>query len=176
MEHDDMYTIDTLNETTNEQFIEIVGGIFEHSPWIAEKAAKAKPFSSFDQLLQEMVNIVENSSASQKLTLIKAHPNLGERISMTTHSINEQKGAGLQDLTPDEYEKLINLNKQYMDKFGFPFIMAVRGKNKHQIYEAMESRIHHQKDAEFQTALKEIYKIAQLRLEEKMSDKPVFET
>ncbi|MGM7724662.1 2-oxo-4-hydroxy-4-carboxy-5-ureidoimidazoline decarboxylase [Metabacillus sp. Hm71] len=165
-----MYTIDTLNNTSYAQFIEIIGGIFEHSPWIAEKAEKAKPFSSLEHLFQEMVNIVENSSANEKLTLIKAHPNLGERVSMTTNSINEQKGAGLQDLTPDEYEKFINSNKRYMDKFGFPFILAVRGKNKQQIYEALESRINQEKDTEFQTALKEIYKIAWLRLKEKIID------
>ncbi len=87
---------------------------------------------------------------------------------MTTDSINEQKGAGLQDLTPEEYSNFINLNKRYMEKFDFPFIIAVRGKNKEQIYDAMKARIDHEIDLEFQTALKEIYKIAKFRLEEKI--------
>lgn len=168
MEFDDMYTIETLNSSSSKQFIEIVGGIFEHSPWIAEKAEKSKPFTSIEQLFQKMVSIVENSSPEQKLKLINAHPNLGERVAMTTDSINEQKGAGLQDLTPEEYDNFIKLNKRYMDKFGFPFIIAVRGKNKEQIYDAMKARIGHEIDYEFQTALKEIYKIAKFRLREKI--------
>jgi 2-oxo-4-hydroxy-4-carboxy-5-ureidoimidazoline decarboxylase len=116
-----------------------------------------------------MVTIVENSSHEEKLTLIKAHPNLGERVAMTTDSTKEQSGAGLQNLTPEEYEQFIALNQLYMEKFGFPFILAVRGKDKHQIYQSMESRIRNSNDNEFQTALAEIYKIAELRLQERFS-------
>jgi 2-oxo-4-hydroxy-4-carboxy-5-ureidoimidazoline decarboxylase len=163
-----METIKQVNETTHEQFIAMMDGIFEHSPWIADKADALKPFSSLSHLHQQMVNIVENSSFEQKLALIQAHPNLGERAAMTTDSISEQTGAGLQDLTPEEVEKFILMNQQYMEKFGIPFIMAVRGKNKHQIYKAMEMRIHHPKDIEFENALKEIYQIAWLRLEERL--------
>jgi 2-oxo-4-hydroxy-4-carboxy-5-ureidoimidazoline decarboxylase len=163
-----MLTIDSLNQRSNAQFIEILGEIFEHSPWIAEKAAEAKPFFSLDHLYKEMVEVVENSTKEQKLALIRAHPNLGDRVEMSDDSIHEQKGAGLKDLTFEEYNKILTLNKNYMEKFGFPFILAVRGKNKHQIYQAMEDRIHNQIEAEFHTSLKEIYKIAQLRLEEKI--------
>lgn len=163
-----MFTIDQINNTSTREFIEILGGIFEHSPWIAEKAAKSKPFSSLQQLYKEMVKIVESSSNELKLTLIQEHPNLGDRVEMSEDSINEQKGAGLKDLTPEEYKNFISKNQQYMEKFGFPFILAVRGKNKHEIYQAMEERIHNEKDIEFETALREIYKIALLRLEEKI--------
>lgn len=164
-----MLTIDLLNKKNQVEFISILGEIFEHSPWIAEKAAEEKPFSSLHHLYQAMVTIVESSSMEQKLALIKAHPNLGDRVAMSADSIQEQKGAGLSDLTPFEYDNFITLNKRYMDKFRFPFIMAVRGKNKYEIYEAMQARIHNQKDLEFQTALAEIYEIARLRLEEKFS-------
>jgi len=164
-----MITINQLNETNHDQFIEITGGIFEHSSWIAETAESAKPFSSLEHLHQKMVEIVENSSREQKLELIKAHPNLGNRAAMTADSIREQKGAGLQDLSPEEYQKFISLNQCYMEKFEFPFIIAVHGKDKYQIYEAMETRFHHSIESEFQTALSEIYKIARLRLEEKIS-------
>ena len=165
-----MYTITKLNDTTYEQFIEITGGIFEHSPWIAEQAERLKPFRSLFHLHQEMVKIVENSSFEQKLSLIKAHPNLGDRAAMTADSVQEQQGAGLQSLTPMEYNQFISMNQQYMEKFGFPFILAVRGKNKEQIYEVMKERIHHSIEIEFETALSEIYKIALLRLGEKITD------
>ena len=165
-----MLTIDQLNDTDHVQFIEILGGIFEHSPWIPEKALGSKPFSSLNHLYKEMVNVVEAASKEQKLELIQAHPNLGDRIQMSEDSINEQKGAGLNDLTSEEYSKFISMNQQYMEKFGFPFILAVRGKNKHEIYKDMKERIHNEKEFEFETALKEIYKIALLRLEEKIDE------
>lgn len=164
-----MYKIDEINQTNHEEFMEITDGIFEHSPWIAKKAEKAKPFSSLQHLHQEMVTIVENSSYEEKLTLIKAHPNLGERVAMTTDSTKEQSGSGLQNLTPEEYEQFLSMNQLYMEKFGFPFILAVRGKDKHQIYQAMVSRFQNSDDIEFQTALAEIYKIAGLRLQERFS-------
>ena len=91
-----------------------------------------------------------------------------QRSEMTDDSIKEQRGAGLKDLTALEYENFLSLNKRYMDKFGFPFILAVRGKNKNEIYEAMETRIHHTEKAEFETALSEIYQIALFRLQEKI--------
>jgi 2-oxo-4-hydroxy-4-carboxy-5-ureidoimidazoline decarboxylase len=163
-----MVTIEQVNETAHEQFMALMDGIFEHSPWIAEKAEGLKPFSSLSSLHREMVNIVESSSLEQKLALIQAHPNLGERVVMTTDSISEQTGAGLRDLTPEEVEKFILMNQQYMDKFGFPFIMVVRGKNKHQIYKAMQVRINHTQNIEFENALKEIYQIAWLRLKERL--------
>lgn len=163
-----MLTIDQLNESNHAEFMEILGGIFERSPWIAEKAEKAKPFISFNHLYQVMIQMVENATSEQKLALIKAHPNLGEHVEMSENSIHEQKGAGLKNLTREEYNKFITMNHQYMEKFCFPFIIAVRGKNKHQIYKAMQARIHNEKDSEFHTALNEIYQIARLRLEEKI--------
>lgn len=163
-----MLTIEQLNKTTEHEFMEFLGGIFEHSPWVAEQALNAKPFSSLEHLYEKMVSVVEQSIEEQKLILIKEHPNLGERIEMSPDSVNEQAGAGLKNLTPEEYDRFSTLNQQYMDKFGFPFILAVKGKNKHQIYEAMEQRAQNQREIEFETAMKEIYKIALLRLEEKI--------
>lgn len=163
-----MLTIHQLNELEPKPFIHLLGGIFEHSPWIPEKALESRPFSSFNQLYRKMVHVVESSSKEQKLLLIQAHPNLGDRVQMSTDSVNEQKGAGLNELTPEEYGRFISINQQYMNTFGFPFILSVRGKNKHDIYQAMEERVHNEKEIEFETALKEIYKIAFLRLEEKV--------
>lgn len=161
-----MYTIDQINDTNLEEFKNIMTGIFEHSPWIPQIAFSKKPFSSLHHLHQCMVEVVKHSSKEEQLTLIKAHPNLGERIAMTSHSTQEQNGAGLQNLTNDEYEQFTNINHEYMKKFGFPFILAVRGKNKHEIYLAMKTRISSNKEVEFEVALTEIYKIALLRLKE----------
>ncbi|WP_018664475.1 2-oxo-4-hydroxy-4-carboxy-5-ureidoimidazoline decarboxylase [Heyndrickxia acidiproducens] len=161
-----MYTIDTLNQSSREKFIEILGGIFEDSPWIAEKAAAARPFSSREALFREMAAIVEGSSKEQKLALIQAHPDLGGRMEMSTYSNAEQEGAGLKHLTSEEYEKFQTMNQRYMEKFGFPFILAVRGKSKDDIYNAMKTRVDHGEEKEFETALQEICKIACLRLQE----------
>jgi len=165
-----MLTIKNLNEATHEQYMTLLEGIFEHSPWIAGKAEYAKPFSSLEQLHQEMVAVVKSSSLEQKLSLIKAHPNLGDRVAMTKDSVKEQEGAGLQDLTPEEYERFLSMNQRYMEKFNFPFILAVHGKNKHQIYEAMKTRIENTGEKEFESALLEIYKIAKLRLTQRFGN------
>jgi len=166
-----MLTLETVNQASQEEFVQLFGDLFEHSAWIAEKAYETKPFSSFQEMHQHMVNIVKNASTREKLTLIQAHPSLGDKVQMSQNSINEQQGAGLQDLTPAEYENFLTLNQHYQSKFGFPFIIAVRGKDKHQIYEAMNTRINNPTEVEFETALLQIYQIAKLRLLEKMTMK-----
>jgi len=165
-----LITIEQLNEKSSFRFIELLGDIFEHSPWIAEKVETEKPFHSIQQLHEKMVEIVKNATYEQQLALMKAHPNLGERVKMTKESKIEQQSAGLNNLTEEEYVHFVKLNQAYMDKFGFPFIMAVRFKTKNQIYQALEKRIYHNQQIEFETALSEIYKIARFRLEEKFSD------
>lgn len=166
-----MLTVDQLNAIEREAFTELLGGIFEDSPWVAEKAWESKPFTSFHHLHKEMAQVVKSASKAQQLALIQNHPNLGDRVQMSEESVNEQKGAGLTDLTPLEYANFIRMNQQYMDTFGFPFILAVRGKNKLDIYKAMEDRVHNDQKREFETALQEIYKIALLRIEEKFISK-----
>ena len=161
-----MWTIDQLNNSDADQFTSILGDLFEHSAWIARKAAEAKPFSSKKDLLQHMIAIVHGSTTEKQLQLIKSHPNLGNRVKMSAASTDEQEQAGLQRLNDEEYIQLLTTNEVYMKKFGFPFIMAVRGKSKDEIYLAMKERVNHDREEEFQTALEEIYKIAQLRLDE----------
>ncbi|MEA1854573.1 2-oxo-4-hydroxy-4-carboxy-5-ureidoimidazoline decarboxylase [Cytobacillus sp. FSL W7-1323] len=161
-----MYTIQEINRISDASFIQIFGGVFEHSPWVAEKTLMAKPFLSFDHLYQTMVHTVEETSNQKKLALIKEHPNLGDRVQMSENSVNEQENAGLNQLTEKEYKQFIYMNQSYMDKFGFPFILAVRGKNKDEIYQSMVKRVKNEKEEEFHQALAEIYKIALLRLEE----------
>lgn len=163
-----MVTIEKINHLSKTEFIEMLGEIFENSPWIANKAAEHRPYASLASLHNQMVEIVKNAPRTEQLELIRAHPNLGERIEMSEESKEEQKGAGLKDLTLAEFESFQMLNKAYTEKFQFPFIFAVKGKTKNEIHQAMQGRVKQPKEQEFETALSEIYKIALFRLEEKI--------
>lgn len=160
-----MMVIEQLEKYSNEQFIELFGEIFEHSPWIAEKALKERPFQSVDETFEVMRKIVEKSSYDKKLALILEHPELGKRIKMSEASVREQSGAGLDSLSPEEFEIFSATNKAYMGKFDFPFIIAVAGKDKNDILSAMKVRLNNSREAEFNTALNEIYKIAKIRFD-----------
>lgn len=161
-----MVTINQINEISLSEFTRLLGGIFEHSPWVAEAAGKFRPFPSLPALHERMVQVVEEASLEDQLTLIRSHPNLGTRLEVSPSSKEEQKKAGLNQLSPKEYENFSILNEQYMKKFDFPFIMAVKGKTKDEIYSAMKLRVHHEPSVEFETALLEIYKITLFRLNE----------
>ena len=158
-----MTTLQNINLYTDEQFIDLFGGIFENSPWVAQKAALARPFVSLDAAFEAMRKVVEEASIDEKRTLILEHPELGSRLSMSDHSVAEQAGAGLNALTADEFEVITQLNKRYTEKFNFPFIIAVAGLDKHHIMQEMERRLELDKTMEFNTALNEIYKIARIR-------------
>nr|WP_164834615.1 2-oxo-4-hydroxy-4-carboxy-5-ureidoimidazoline decarboxylase [Geobacillus sp. JS12] len=125
-----------------------------------------RPFSSFQSLYDKMVEIVETASENEKLKLIRMHPHLGTNAKVTDFSQKEQKHAGLNELTEDEHNHLMLLNKEYMDKFGFPFVMAVRGKTKQDIYRTIKERLKNNYRTEFEQALEEIKKIAMFRLQE----------
>ncbi len=163
-----MKSIEEINRLGEQDFTDFFRDIFEHSAWIPKKAFAGRPFLSLEDLHGKMRAIVEAAPPKDKLALIAAHPNLGDRAAMSAESSKEQRGAGLTDLTEDEYQRFVLLNSQYMKKFGFPFIMAVKGKNKQEICEAMQSRISSEKNEEMETALQEIYQIARLRLEEQI--------
>ena len=160
-----MSTLEQINHYTTDQFIQIFGEIFEHSPWIAQKAATMRPFSSLEDVYETMKEIVELSSKEQQLALILEHPELGTRLQMSNASVKEQAGAGLNTLTPNEFKYISALNARYTEKFHFPFIIAVAGKDKHTIMSEMERRLSFTVEEEFQTALQEIYKIARIRFQ-----------
>lgn len=163
-----MTLIKKLNESSHLDFRNTLKDIYEHSPWIPEKAWQYRPFCSLQDLQEKMVQVVKDSTYEQKLALIQEHPNLGTRLEMSSASVKEQKGAGLNQLSEEEYELFSDLNNQYMKKFGFPFIMAVKGRTKDEIYIALKNRVANEEFIEFETALLEIYKIAFFRLEELM--------
>jgi 2-oxo-4-hydroxy-4-carboxy-5-ureidoimidazoline decarboxylase len=159
-------TLDALNSLDREAFVDRLGGIFEHSPWVAEGAWPKRPFRTGEDLWKAMVSVVEAAPESDQMALVRAHPDLGTRIAMSTASTGEQAGAGLDRLSPDEYHLFREANREYREKFGFPFILAVRGKNKEDIRSALQSRLGSTPREEFQIALTEIGRIARFRLED----------
>jgi len=150
-------------------FIARFGGVYEHSPWVAEQvAAIAFGITDMDRVAELMADCVDNASREQQLALIRAHPDLAGRAQvageLTEDSTAEQASAGLDQCTKVEYERFQALNAAYHEKFGFPFVMAVRGSSRAEILEAFSARLQNDYDEEFETALSEIHKIARLRL------------
>lgn len=158
--------IEDVNEINREEFVRKFGWVFEHSPWVASLAWESMPFTSQEDLLQKMINIVQNVEESKQLTLLRAHPDLGTRLQMSEVSQKEQAGVGLDKLTKEEFAECVSLNKRYVTKFNFPFIMAVKGQNKESILLAMKQRVHNAYEEEYRIALQEVYKIAGFRLDD----------
>lgn len=144
-------------------------GIYEHSPWIAERAWVHQPFESLDALHAALVVVVKQASRDEQLGLIRAHPELAgkeaEAGALTAASTAEQRGAGLNACTREELQRLRELNAGYRAKFGFPFVIAVKGLTRTQIMEAMQARTANSLEVEFQACLEQIYKIARFRLD-----------
>ena len=151
-------------------FVARFGGIYEHSSWVAEQAQPllGTDFTP-DDIARVMADCVDNASSDSQLALIRAHPDLAGKArlagELTVDSETEQTSAGLDQCTPDEHKTFHKLNGRYKDKFGFPFVMAVRNSSRRQILDAFEGRLENDYDEEFETALLEIHKIARLRLE-----------
>jgi 2-oxo-4-hydroxy-4-carboxy-5-ureidoimidazoline decarboxylase len=162
-------TIDELNSFSREQFVAAVGWVFEHSPWVAARAWEKRPFVDLKQLHTAMTGPVERATHEEKLALLRAHPDLGTRVRMNAASAGEQSGAGLDQLTPEEYQRLHEQNAAYREKFGFPFLYAVKGSNKYDILRALERRLQAAPEEEFREALSQVYRIAWFRLEEAIS-------
>jgi OHCU decarboxylase len=149
-----------------EQFVAAVGHVFEDSPWVARRAWAGLPVASLDELCERMNDVVMAADRGEQLALLRAHPDLGTRARIGESSTREQAGAGLDRLNPDEYERLLRLNGEYRDRFGFPFLYAVKGSGKAQILAAFEERLQSEPDEEFAEALRQVFRIARFRLEE----------
>jgi 2-oxo-4-hydroxy-4-carboxy-5-ureidoimidazoline decarboxylase len=158
-------TVDKINSLSREQFVATLGWVFEHSPWVAERAWALVPFSDLGHLHDAMRQVVSSASKEEQLMLLHAHPDLGERARMSNASSKEQSGAGLDNLSPDEYQRLKRLNAEYREKFGFPFLYAVKGNTKYDILQALEQRLRNNATEEFQQALEQVYRIALFRLQ-----------
>ena len=162
-------TIAELNSLDRTRFVEAIGWVFEGSPWVAERAWQARPFRDLEALIAAMQSEVERAGPEQQFALIRAHPDLGTRTRISPASTEEQSGAGLDSLTPEEFERLARLNSTYRTTFGFPFVYAVKGSTKHDILDALERRIHAYPDEEYREALRHVYRIAEFRLREVLS-------
>jgi 2-oxo-4-hydroxy-4-carboxy-5-ureidoimidazoline decarboxylase len=158
-------TVEALNSLDRENFVAAIGWVFEHSPWVAERAWASRPFLSVDALHGAMVAQVERATAEEQLALLRAHPDLGTRARVSDTSASEQAGAGLDQLTFQEFERLLALNEAYRDKFGFPFLFAVKGSTKHDILDAFERRLASSREQEFRVGLTQVYRIARFRIE-----------
>ncbi len=163
----------TPSSLGRDAFVAAFAEIYEHSPWVAERAYDLGADASLDDidgLHQRMADILLSASRDAQLALINAHPDLAGKAAvrgeLTASSTSEQAGAGIHECTPEEFARFTELNDAYKAKFGFPFIMAVKGSNRHQILAAFEERIHNTPDEEFARALAEINKIALFRLQQ----------
>jgi OHCU decarboxylase len=164
------YTLAKLNGLPQKDFVQIVGPVFEHSPWIAETAWKQRPFANFQNLHRALCETVTNSGREKQLALIRAHPDLIGRAALagtlTRESTNEQAGAGLNQLSPEEIDLFQKQNAAYRNKFGFPFVICARLNKKEAIRTGFEQRLKNPRGQEIKTALEEIFKIAELRLQD----------
>lgn len=170
-----MIALAELNRLPAAEFVRTLAGIFEHSPWVPERVAAARPFASREQLLDAMLGAVAAAAPEVQLALIRAHPTLGlrgrARATLTAASALEQSGAGLELCTDAEAARLEALNVAYAEKFSMPFVVAVRGHTPDTIIAACEHRLGNHADVERRTALREIGLIAGFRLNDLISQR-----
>lgn len=176
-----MLTLQQLNAASAEEFTRLLDGTYEHSPWIAAEAAAKRPFATLTALKRALVEVVRDSGRERQLALIRSHPELAGKAmvskTLTAESTNEQGKAGLADCTPEEFEKLHRLNAAYNAKFGFPFMLAVRGPrgtglHRREIIATFERRLANHPDFEFAEALRNIHRVAEIRLNDKFGVVP----
>jgi len=163
--------INNINKLPETQFIKLFANIFENSQFIAEDLyrKKGEGFNDFGDLTKKMMDIFENTTKEQKLKILNAHPDLANKTkvsSLTDDSKKEQQNAGLDSCTKEEFDEFKKLNDLYKKKFNFPFILAVKGKNKNEILDNFKKRISFNPTTEFDEALKQVKQIASLRLKE----------
>ena len=175
-------TLQQLNAAPAEEAARLLEGLYEHSPWIARAALAHRPFKSIAHLKHAMARIVSEAGGEAQLTLIRAHPELAGKAmvsnKLTAESTNEQSKAGLANCTPEEFAKIQHLNADYNARFGFPFILAVRGPrgtglSRQAIIETFERRLGNPLDYELAESLRNIHRIVELRLNDKFAVEPV---
>ena len=159
-------------EMTEVEFVELFGSVYEHSPWIPRYAwhqGVNDKYNTATGLSEAMMDVVANADHAKILNLINAHPDLAGKAAidgnLTEESTSEQSGAGIDQCSAEEFEQFQHYNNAYKEKFGFPFIMAVKGSNRHLILAAFEKRLENDEETEFNTAVLEIHKIAKFRLD-----------
>ena len=167
----DRWRLSELNRIDREQFVDALGDVTEASPWVAEEVANHRPFRSRAALQRGFWDALAGADQGAQLAVLRAHPDLGAKLdAMGQASRGEQRGAGLDQLTPAQREQLRELNDAYRAKFGFPFIIAVKGVNHAQVLAAFEARLPNDLDTEFAAALGEVATIVANRLEDRVDE------
>jgi 2-oxo-4-hydroxy-4-carboxy-5-ureidoimidazoline decarboxylase len=168
------HSLTALNELDKNKFVQIIGPVFEYSPWIAETTWAKRPFANLEILHRALCETVKNSGEEKQLALICTHPDLAGRVALagklTRESANEQAGAGLNKLSPEEMDLFHKQNAAYKKKFGFPFVICARLNRKESILNGFRVRLPNSREQEIQTALREIFRIAELRLNDLISN------
>jgi len=167
-------TLAELNMLDARAFAAALAGVFEHSPWIVERTSPSLPFASIDALHRALIDTVTRATDDERLALLRAHPELAGKAAiageMTDASVYEQTSAGLAACTPQEFARLNELNRRYNARFGFPFILAVRGLDRPQILDEFARRVERERHAEFAECLTQVARIARLRLDALLGD------
>ena len=161
-----MINIKKINNLDKSEFLSIFGNVFEKSKWISEKLFDEKQFKNLESFISKIIRIYENSDNKTILEILNLHPELAVEKKLTANSEEEQNKANLKECTPEEFNEFKKLNIEYKKKFNFPFIIAVKGKNKNEILNYFRERIKNSLDEEFLEAKKQVKKIATFRLEE----------
>ena len=161
-----MNSVDKVNKLSKSDFISIFGNVFEKTEWIAQKSYDSKPYKNFEELFSKMMEVFENSNKENHIKILNSHPDLAVEKKLTKDSKKEQKNASLNQCTEKEFLEFKKLNEEYKKKFGFPFIIAVKGKNKEEILNSFRQRITNNINLEFEEAKKQVKKIANFRLSE----------
>jgi len=169
MDRQAMMNITQVNAMSPKAFIEAFGDVAEHSPWVAREADASRPFANREALVKHFETAIRAANRDAQLALIRAHPDLATKARLTEDSTKEQAGAGLNALTAEEFARFTDLNARYKQRFGFPFIFAVKGATKHMILDSFEARVGNDEAVEFETALSQVCRIFRFRIEDRVS-------
>ncbi|MEY2545392.1 MAG: 2-oxo-4-hydroxy-4-carboxy-5-ureidoimidazoline decarboxylase [Verrucomicrobiota bacterium] len=161
-----MVNVEQLNALDRHEFVRTLTPVFEHSPWIAARAQSKQPFANRAELHAALCDTVMKASDDEKLCLIRAHPDLVGNATLTSESQSEQAAAGLGNLSPNEVAQFQKYNAAYRDRFEFPFVICARENKKDAILSAFPRRLQNSRGQEIEIALREIFKIAELRLKD----------
>jgi 2-oxo-4-hydroxy-4-carboxy-5-ureidoimidazoline decarboxylase len=164
-----MTSLAEVNAMPLDAFIAAYGDVAEHSPWVARKAASARPYAKRDDMIMAFETAVQEAPREAQLALICAHPDLATKAKLTEDSTREQAGAGLGSLSAEEFSRFTDLNTRYKRTFGFPFIFAVKGATKQQILASFEERVGKTQEEEFAMALAQVCRIFRFRIEDRVT-------
>ena len=164
------HSLSELNDMDATSFVQLLGGVFEHSPWVAQQVVNQRPFATLVQLHAAMVSVIEGAGTTAQLRLIRTHPEVAGKAALrgelTTESTREKSGAGLDQCSPEEFAALQGRNTEYKARFGFPFIVAVRGHTRQSVIALMGQRLANSAEVETKECLQQIYRIGLFRLQD----------